>query len=74
MAPNAKVALLMLGLLGGGVAGYLTRPGMTDTRFGAPPMGRDGPAASESDAARHMFIYAFAGGVVGLLVGFATGR
>ena len=72
MAPNAKVALLMLGLLGGGVAGYLTRPGAADTRGAV--LGRDVRAASESDAAQHMFIYAFAGGVAGLLVGFAVGR
>ncbi len=81
MAPNAKVAFLLLGLLIGGVVGYVTRPAAAEIRLGGTSIEFDdnavraGPSAGiTSGQSQHMFVYAIAGGIVGLLVGFAADR
>ena len=81
MKLNAKVALLLLGLLGGGVVGYLTRPEAAEIRLGGTSIEFQGnQVASRSSASmttgqsQHVFLYALAGGVIGLLIGFAADR
>lgn len=78
MALNSKVALLLLGLLIGSVVGYLTRPdtaeikiGGTSIEFSNNQVSTGSSASLASGRSRHMFLYAAAGGVIGLLVGFA---
>ena len=82
MVANAKVALLLLGLLAAAVAGYLTRPEATEIRLGGTSIEfQDNNVAAGSSSSplttgqsRHVFLYALAGGVIGLLVGFAVDR
>ena len=81
MALNSKVALLLLGLLIGGVVGYLTRPEAAEIRLGGTSIEfqNNQVAAGRSDTmtsgpSQHIFIYTLAGGVVGLLAGFAADR
>ena len=79
MAP--KVAFLLLGLLAGAVAGYVTRPAAAEIRLGGTSIEFDDNAITAgrssqitSGQSRHMFVYAVAGGLAGLLVGFAADR
>ena len=78
---NSKVALLLLGLLIGGVAGYLTRPqaaeikiGNTSIEFQDNTVSTNTSGSLTSGQTRHIALYAIIGGVVGLLVGFAADK
>ena len=80
MTVNPKVALLLLGLLVGAVAGYLTRPETAEIRLGGTTIefqnnqvsaGSSGIAGGQS---RHILLYTLAGGIIGLLAGFAVDR
>jgi hypothetical protein len=80
MTLNIKVATLLLGLLIGGVAGYLTRPESAQIKIGDMSVEFSNNHVSSgssgdltSGQARHM-LYTLIGGVVGLLVGFAVDR
>ena len=80
MTLNVKVALLLLGLLVGGVVGYVTRPVLAEIRVGntAIELQNDqvstGPASGlTTDTSQRILLFALAGGVIGLLVGFAAG-
>lgn len=89
MHANAKVALLLLGLLAGGVAGYVTKPHPVEiVRVGEPPGGHEPiPAlpmpmqsSDRSDGGLmaqtggRILIFAAGGGIIGLLAGFLAGR
>ena len=82
MALNAKVALLLLGLLLGGCVGYLTRPEAAEIKLGGTSIEVQtnrvsaGPSGGglTSGQGRHVMLYAAAGGVIGLLIGFAADR
>jgi uncharacterized membrane protein (Fun14 family) len=81
LALNSKIALLILGLLVGGVAGYATRPqaaeikiGGTSIEFSDNKVSTNSSGALTSGQTQHIFLYAAIGGVIGLLVGFAVDR
>ncbi len=81
MALNGKVAALLLGLLVGAVAGWLTRPATAEIRVGGTAIefsNNQVSAGSSSGltgaAGRHVLLFTLAGGVAGLLAGFALDR
>ena len=81
MSPNPKVALLMLGLLFGAVVGYLTRPEAAEIKLGGTTIEfqNNQVSAGPSDGitggqSRHILLYTLAGGIIGLLAGFAADR
>ncbi len=81
MTLNAKVATLLLGLLVGAVAGYLTRPSVAQivvgdvaVEFSDNRVSSGSSSALTGGQARHVLLYALGGGVLGLLVGFALDR
>ncbi len=78
---NLKVATLLLGLLVGGVAGYLTRPqsaeikiGQMHVEFDNNQVSSDSSGGLTSGQTQHVMLFALGGGVIGLLVGFAIDR
>jgi hypothetical protein len=78
---NEKVALLLLGLLVGGVAGYLTRPEAAEIRIGGTAIEFSSNQVSSGSGGdltggqmRHVVLFTFAGGIAGLLIGFALER
>lgn len=81
MRPNTKVVLLLLGLLGGGVAGYVTRPESAEIRLGDTTIAFQNNQVSAGPGngitggrSRHILLYTLAGGIIGLLAGFAADR
>ena len=81
MTRNVKVATLLLGLLIGAVAGYLTRPEAAQVKIGDVSVEfSDNHVSSGSSGdltsgqGRHILLYTLIGGVAGLLVGFAVDR
>lgn len=81
MTLNPKVALLLLGLLVGGVAGYLTKPGAAQITVGDVSLefsnnrvSSGSPGGLTSGQSQHILLYTLVGGVAGLLVGFALDR
>jgi hypothetical protein len=81
MTLNSKVATLLLGLLIGGVAGYLTRPESAQIKIGGVSVEfSDNHVSSGSSddltsgQARHIMLYTLIGGVAGLLLGFVVDR
>jgi len=74
------IAFLLIGLVIGGLAGYMTRPEETaEIRLGPLSVEvrnnertRGGPLTSEQ--VQHIAIMAMIGGVIGLGVGFALGK
>jgi hypothetical protein len=79
---NSKIILLVVGLLVGGLVGYLTRPQAAELKLGplsvevqsdktASP--RDGGALTTGQW-QHVGVFAVGGAVLGLLVGFALDR
>ncbi len=81
MRPNTKVVLLLLGLLVGGVAGYVTRPEAAEIRLGGTTIEfQNNQVSAGSDngitggQSRHILLYTLAGGILGLLAGFAADR
>lgn len=77
---NVKVLLLLVGLVVGAVAGYVTRPESTELKIGPlnievetdKPAEGGGPITS--DQWQHIAIFAAIGGAIGLAAGFAVGR
>jgi hypothetical protein len=75
---NAKVILLVIGLLVGGLAGYLTRPQAAEIKLGPLQMEvQTDQTAAPGDAVtssqwQHIGIFAVIGAVVGLGLGFAV--
>jgi hypothetical protein len=75
------IAFLLIGLVIGGLAGYMTRPDeMTEIRLGplSVEVHNDERARSgrplSSNQVQHIAIMTALGGVIGLGVGFAVGR
>ena len=75
MRANTRLALLVLGVLIGGVIGYVTRPQAAEIRLGGASfeIENTGATASETSGSlttgqlRRVFLFAVAGGAVGLL-------
>ena len=81
MTLNPKVALLLLGLLVGAVAGYLTKPeaaqitvGDVSLQFSNNRVSSGSSDGLTSGQSQHILLYTLVGGVAGLLVGFALDR
>jgi hypothetical protein len=75
--PNPLVVFLLVGLVVGGVLGYLTRPETAEIRFGpisvevrGNNIARDGGELTSSQV-QHIAIITLIGGLVGLALGFA---
>ena len=78
---NSKVAFLLLGLLVGGVVGYLTRPEAAEIRIGGARIEFQdnqvsaGPSNGITEGqGQHIILYTVVGGIIGLLAGFAADR
>jgi hypothetical protein len=74
------IAFLLIGLVIGGFAGYMTRPETTEIRLGplsvevrSDEMARGGGPLTSSQV-QHIAIMAALGGIIGLGVGFAVGK
>ena len=81
MGSNAKVALLLLGLIAGAVVGYATRPesaeikiGGTSIEFSDNKVSAGSSSSLTSGQGQHIALYAVIGGVIGLLAGIAADR
>ncbi len=81
MTLNSKVALLLLGLLVGGVVGYVTRPesaeikiGGTSIEFSDNKVSTGSSNSLTSGQGQHIALYTVIGGIIGLLAGFAADR
>ena len=74
------VAFLVVGLLIGALAGYLTRPESTEIKFGPLKLEVSGDRVARdsgpltSSQVQHIALITLIGGVVGLGFGFVTGR
>jgi len=74
------IAFAVVGLLVGALAGYLTRPESAEIKFG--PLNIEvrgnevarGNGPLTSSQMQHIAIITAIGGVIGLVLGFATGR
>jgi hypothetical protein len=74
------VAFLLIGLVIGGFAGYMTRPETTEFKLGplsvevrSDERARSGGPITSSQV-QHITIMAALGGIIGLAVGFAVGK
>lgn len=78
---NAKIVLLIVGLVVGGLTGYLTRPEAAEIKVGSfslevqgdSPAGTRGGSLTTGQA-QHVGIFAVIGAVLGLGVGFVADR
>jgi hypothetical protein len=77
---NARVSLLLAGLIIGGLVGYLTRPAATEITLGPLSIEVQGDRPAEgggpltSGQWQHIAIFTAVGGLIGLAAGFAAGR
>lgn len=76
---NAKVILLVLGIVVGGAIGYMTRPQSAEIRIGKLDILVTGKGISTqhggsltSDQYQHIALFALIGGILGLGLGFAV--
>ena len=74
------IAFLLIGLVIGGFAGYMTRPETTEIKLGplsvevrSNEMARGGGPLTSSQV-QHIAIMTALGGIIGLAVGFAVGK
>jgi len=79
-ARSSLIAFLLIGLVIGGFAGYMTRPETTEFKLGplsvevrSDERARGGGPITSSQA-QHIAIMAAIGGAIGLAVGFAVDR
>ena len=78
---NARIGLLLVGLVVGGLVGYLTRPQAAEIRIGDfslevqgdKPAGTSGGALTTGQM-QHIGIFAVIGAVLGLGIGFVADR
>ena len=75
---NPRVLFLVLGIVAGGLIGYLTRPETAEIRIGnlnievtGKGLGRPDDTLTSSQA-RHIGLFALIGGLLGLGFGFAV--
>ena len=77
---NPLVVFAVVGLLIGALAGYLTRPETAEIKLGPLSIEVKGNQVAQgggpltSSQVQHIAIIALIGGVIGLGLGFATGR
>ena len=77
---NAKVVLLIVGLVVGGLAGWLTRPEAAEIKLGPVQIEVQGSGTAQgggsmtSSQTEHVALFALAGAVVGFAVGFVLDR
>jgi hypothetical protein len=77
---NAKIMLLLVGLVAGGLVGYLTRPVAAELKVGPVSIEVQGQGAAKSGDSlttgqmQHIGIFAAIGAVIGLGAGFVVGR
>jgi hypothetical protein len=77
---NAMVAYLVIGLLIGALAGYLTRPESAEIRIGPVQIEVTGKGVARnggeltSSQVQHMAMITLIGGLIGLGLGFAVDR
>lgn len=78
---NAKIVLLLVGLVAGGLVGYLTRPQAAEIRIG--PLSVEVQGSSSAGAGggdltggqmRHVGLFAAIGAILGLGAGFVADR
>jgi hypothetical protein len=74
------IAFLLIGLVIGGLAGYMTRPETAEIRLGplslevrSDEVARGGGPLTSSQV-QHITIMSVLGGIIGLGVGFAVGK
>ena len=74
------IAFLLIGLVIGGMSGYMTRPESTEFKLGplsfevrSDEVARGGGPLTSSQV-QHIAILTALGGVIGLAVGFAVGK
>jgi len=79
-ARSQLIAFLVVGLLIGALAGYLTRPESTEIKFGPLSIEVKGDRVAQdrgpltSSQIQHIAIITAVGGLIGFGLGFATGR
>ncbi len=79
---NAKIVLLLVGLVVGGLAGYLTRPQAAEIKLGPLSVeiqDRDSAAGARggdltSGQLQHVGLFALIGAVIGFGAGFVADR
>jgi hypothetical protein len=75
---NPKVLFLVLGIVAGGLIGYLTRPESAEIRIGPLNIEVTGKGIARQDdtltssQSRHIGLFALIGGLLGLGFGFAV--
>jgi hypothetical protein len=75
---NAKIVLLVLGIVVGGAIGYMTRPETAEIRIGKLNIQVTGKGINThggnltSDQYQHIALFALIGGILGLGLGFAV--
>ena len=74
------IVFLLIGLVIGGMSGYLTRPELTEFKLGplsfevrSDEVARGGGPLTSSQV-QHIAILTALGGIIGLAVGFAAGK
>jgi len=78
---NIVIAALLLGLLAGAFAGYVTRPESAELRIGQVSVEISNSQVSAGNGGgltngqmQHVVLFALIGGVAGLLIGVLVGR
>ncbi len=76
---NTKVVLLLVGLVVGGIVGYLTRPGTTEIQIGPINIQVTGPGPAQggpltSGQIQHIALLAILGAVIGFGIGYVVER
>ncbi len=72
---NAKVLLLVIGLVIGAVAGWFFRPSVATIDAGPVQVQVDGASPAEGgNGLQQVLLFALIGGAIGLVVGFVVDR
>jgi len=74
---NVKILCLVLGLLAGGIVGWLTRPQVAEIRLPGIDIkvqGEGPHGGLTSEQSRHIGLAAVVGAIIGLGVGFVADR
>lgn len=74
---SLKVLCLLLGLVAGGIVGWLTRPQVAEIRLPGIDIKVQGERPGgglTSEQARHVALVALVGGIIGIGVGFVADR
>jgi len=74
---NLKILCLVLGLVAGGITGWLTRPQVAEIRLPGIDIrvqGESSRGGLTSEQSRHIALAAVVGAIIGLGVGFVADR